>query len=83
MSSRQFRQVAPRGFSRRFYEALEGGGSGAIELDPNELEEIDDLGDEQDLLTATDIPALRPAHHAGAPDENTSPVPKSSLPGEG
>ncbi len=76
-------QTVVRGFSRRFYEALEGGGSGAIELDPNELEEIDDLGDEQDLLTATDIPALRPAHHAGAPDENTSPVPKSSLPGEG
>jgi hypothetical protein len=80
-------QTVVRGFSRRFYEALDGGplshspGSGAIELDPGELEEIDE---ESDLLTATDIPALRPvAPSAGQPEENTSPTPRSSLPRSG
>lgn len=75
-------QTVVRGFSRRFYEALEGG-SGAIELDPADLEELGgrDNDDDFDLHTATDIPALT----SGKPDD-TSPVgkiQKTTLPGTG
>jgi hypothetical protein len=68
------------GFSRRFYDAL----AGAIELDPSDLEEVDELDDEAAALseepddserTANDLPVLqRP------PDENTNPTPRTTLP---
>jgi hypothetical protein len=63
-----------RGFSRRFYEALEAG-SGAIELDPSDIEELgqessrdsahepaeaaSEAEDDYDLNTATNTPPLR------------------------
>ncbi|HEY7953684.1 MAG TPA: CpXC domain-containing protein [Polyangia bacterium] len=92
-------QTVVRGFSRRFYEALDGG-SGAIELDARELEELkegelEEIDEAPELLgelddgpdeprTATDIPVLRePARRDPVPrDEDTSPIPKSSLPGD-
>jgi hypothetical protein len=77
-------QTVVRGFSRRFYEALEGNHSAPIELDPGELEEIEEGEgaelDDHDLLTATDIPSL--GRRNSGPDENTSPIPKTSLPGD-
>jgi hypothetical protein len=85
---RQAEQTVVRGFSRRFYEALEGGTgrasiSGAIELNPEELEELDedsDLDLDEEPRTKTDIVV----HHARpAPEEKTAPVSKASLPRDG
>jgi hypothetical protein len=89
-------QTVVRGFSRRFYEALESGVSGAIELDPSELEELpaedtspneaadglDEDDREHHLLTATHIPALGRGKLREL-SEDTSPQPKAVLPRDG
>jgi hypothetical protein len=81
-------QTVVRGFSRRFYDALSGGAS-AIELGPGDLEEITESDDDEDLRTATDLPALSgegPSSRASAPridgpiDGTTDPTPRTSLP---
>jgi hypothetical protein len=76
-----------RGFSRRFYEVLGGasGDSGAVELSPADLEEVDDeeveldvgAAEEDELVTTTNIPTLRLVNNDG---ESTNPTPKSTLP---
>jgi hypothetical protein len=82
-------QTVVRGFSRRFYEALEAG-SGAIELDPSDLEELGqeaqresahesaDSDEDYDIHTATNIAPLRPkmSPNKSNTPEDTSPVPK-------
>ncbi len=65
-----------RAFSRRFYEALGGEGSGPVELSAEDVEEIDgDEEDDGDLVTATNIQPLRDRD-----GESTNPTPKTSLP---
>jgi len=75
-------QTVVRGFSRRFYEALEAG-SGAIELDPSDLEELatggrrdSDTEDDFDINTATDIAGLGASPTQTLSEDNTSPVPR-------
>ena len=65
-----------RAFSRRFYEALGGDGSGPVELSAEDVEEIDgEDEDDGDLVTATNIQPLRDRD-----GESTNPTPKTSLP---
>jgi hypothetical protein len=69
-----------RGFSRRFYDVLNGasGDTGAIELSPDELEAVEDdevsefENDDDEIITNTNIPVLT--------GESTSPTPKTTLP---
>jgi hypothetical protein len=72
------------GFSRRFYQVLEGDDSGGVELSADDLEEIghesrprrqreDDEAEE--MVTPAGVPALL-ANDA----ENTNPTPKTTLP---
>ncbi len=75
-------QTVVRGFSRRFYEALEGGapdlhreGDRIEELDADELEEIDDGTPELNALPTLITPKRT--------EENTNPTPRSHLPGDG
>lgn len=78
-SAQGHEQTVVRSFSRRFYEALERGVpySGAIELDPAELEEVagDSLADEPDheMMAPAGLPALRQ-------EVPTEPTPRTSLP---
>jgi hypothetical protein len=89
-------QTVVRGFSRRFYEALSGGGSKDSgerieELDADELEEIDEEGDEVNPLSALPTLITGDAGRArggsrsagGSGDDTTNPTPRSVLPGEG
>jgi hypothetical protein len=77
-----------RGFSRRFYQVLDGDDTGGVELSPDDLEEIDDSaprrkvrsrsdddGEDEELVTSTSIPAL-----LGNDGESTNPTPKTTLP---
>ncbi|MDB4968327.1 MAG: Methyltransferase type 11 [Myxococcales bacterium] len=78
-----------RGFSRRFYEVLGGASadSGAVELSPADLEEVDDdevelavggtVDEEEESVTSNSIPALRLVNNDA---ESTNPTPKSTLP---
>jgi hypothetical protein len=65
-----------RAFSRRFYEALGGEGSGPVELSAEDVEEIDgEDEDDGDLVTATNIQSLHDRD-----GESTNPTHKTSLP---
>jgi hypothetical protein len=75
-----------RGFSRRFYQVLDGDDSGGLELSPDDLEEIGDEPNAKDkdkreddhdagLVTPESVPA-----HVGHDGESTNPTPKTTLP---
>ena len=71
-----------RGFSRRFYQVLDGEDTGGLELSPDDLEEIDDekqrsgrrdSDEDEELLTSTNIPRAalqRRRIHASDPEEH-------------
>jgi hypothetical protein len=77
-------QTVVRGFSRRFYDVLSGEGSGPVELDPGDIEEIEVVtpvaatpGDEphEPIPTLVSVPPT-----AMSEAESTNPTPKSTLP---
>lgn len=80
------------GFSRRFYDVLAGasGDSGAVELSPADLEEVDDdaVDELEEIVTHANIPVLLSPEASAqeiliepiADADTTGPTPKSTLP---